>query len=165
MLAVEKTSPNFVQDTCLTSHIYEEDVHKKYTILFRDGSVISDRTAEDVARAVRYTENAVLQNEKLRSHLLGQVQKLDERLQNWCQEHSSEISTACLVPSVIQGKLWFAVMKRDRCYSEDFADNLSQLEIDIEDSENFDSIMFCVMDFPNMPRDQFERAIMGLHTA
>jgi len=103
--------------------------------------------------------------QKERTRILGQVQQLEERLQDWCQEHASEISMACLVPSMIQNKLWFVVMKKDRCYSQDFARELTKLEIDIEDSESFDSIELCVMDFPNMPENQFEQAIMELHTS
>jgi len=95
------------------------------------------------------------------SHPLGK--KLGERLQEWCWEHSNEISEARLIWDVIQGKLWFVVMKKDRCYSEDFARDLTQLEIDIEDSESFDGVDFSVMDFPNMPKDQFEQVTTGLN--
>ena len=63
---------------------------------------------------------------------------------------------------MVHGKLWFAVMKKDRCYSEDFANSLSQLEIDVEDAECFDAVTLCVMDFPQMPREQFEQIIIGL---
>jgi hypothetical protein len=158
---VETTSLDFVQGELANSHIYEEHVLTKFSIIFRDDSVMTC-TAEDIARAVRATENANLQNEKLAARVLSQVRRLWARLQTWCQAHSSEISTACLVLSGIRGKLWFAVMKKDRCYSTDFASSLSQLEIDIEDAECFDTITVCVMDFPQMSKEQFERAIAGV---
>jgi len=152
-----------VQNVCSDSSIYEEDVHKKINIIFRDDSMITC-TAEDIARAVRAVENASLQNEKLLARMLSQVRRLHEQLQNWCQTHGGAISTACLVPCVIQGKLWFAVMKKDRNYSENFASDLSQLEMDIEDADSFDTITLRVMDFPKMSEAEFEWAIAGLQT-
>jgi len=59
----------------------------------------------------------------------GQIQKLKERLKDWCREHSDEISEAYLVPSVAQERWWFAVMKKDRHYSKDFARNLTRFVI------------------------------------
>jgi hypothetical protein len=61
------------------------------------------------------------------------------------------------------GKFWIVIMKRDRQYSEDFANALSQLEMEIEDDERFNAIVVNVMDFPLLTRDQFDSAVVGLH--
>ena len=77
----EKTSLGFVQDTMSDSHIYEEDVHKNFSIIFWDGSVIN-RTADEVVRAVKFPESTICQTRKIQSYVFSQVQKLHERLQN-----------------------------------------------------------------------------------
>jgi hypothetical protein len=134
----------------IKNQVYEEDLHKIYSVIYRDGVVI-ERTSEALASAVRELTVAREQSEKRNELLKRQLLKLYANLEKWCQENQSELSAAYIIPrhEIIGGFLFLAVQK-DNKYSNTFSRNLTLLENNIEESDDFSLINLKVFEMPKI---------------
>jgi predicted O-linked N-acetylglucosamine transferase (SPINDLY family) len=136
--------------------VYEEDLHKTYSVIYRDGMVI-ERTAEELAQATRTLITTREQTEKRRESLQQQLLKLYTTLKTWSQENQSELSATYIVPrhEVIGGFLFLAVQK-DNKYNAEFSRNLTLLENEIEESNNFNLISLKVFEMPKISEETIQ---------
>jgi hypothetical protein len=102
----------------------------EYSIIYQDGKVT------DPEKVI------VVQNGLLKQ----QLSELCTRLKEWCVENQSELNAAYIIPRH-EGFL-FLVVQKDNRYNTTFSRNLTLLENEIEESDNFSLIKFKVFEMP-----------------
>ena len=131
------------------TEIYQEDVHKMLRILYRNGEVV-EVTAEEIANDIKQLRIYKETEEKLKRSLETQLSSLSKRLVEWCEANSSNLFMACCVPVKNYKRLYFLAVQNSNAYNEEFSRNLTKLEIEIEDSEQFCHINMKVLELPKM---------------
>jgi hypothetical protein len=129
------------------TEIFQEDILKTLRFIYRDGGVIEE-TAEEVAHNVRQLHTYKETEVKLKKSLENQFTLLSKRLMEWCEVNSANLFTACWVP--IKSEVYFFAVQNSNAYSEEFSRNLTRLEIEVEDSEQFFLITMKVLELPKM---------------
>lgn len=73
------------------------------------------------------------------------------RLQSWISEHEKDVDSAYL--SVRDAGLLFVVVRKGASYDRDFEDLLTQVDLEIANDSEFNTIRMNVLALPNCPSD------------
>jgi hypothetical protein len=142
----------------LTTEVFQEDVHRTLRVIYRDGGVIEkthDEIAHDIQQLRIHRENEV----KLKKGLENQFSLLIDRLKKWCEDNSDILSMACCVPSVDYSKVYFFAIQNNNAYNQEFSQNLTRLEIEVEDSEQFYLVNMKVLELPKMDEEAVQKFV------
>ena len=140
--------------------IYQEDGDRVLRILYNDGDVV-ETTSGDIAGVIRRLHIHQENEEKLRKTFETQLTQLINRLTAWCHANTNNLSMACWVPQNNHSVIHFLVVQADNAYSREFSRSLTQLEIEIEDSEQFSLFIVKVMELPYMDKDSVGRFVQN----
>ena len=145
-----------------TAEVYQEDVHKIIRILYRDGSKIEE-TAEGVANIVKQSHIYRVALEKMRKTIETQLWELSNRILQWCNDNSEHLFCGIMAYSEEPRKNCFDVhffaIQNSNHYNDEFSRNLTRLEIEIEDSEQFSWIDMKVLELPKMDEEHIQKFV------
>jgi len=142
--------------------VYEEDGCTVIVrIFFRDGAVVemtADELADDVRQQRIYKESV----EKVQKSLESQFLALSKILEEWRQDNAEHLFR-CVVayPEVQQdcSEVYFFAVQNSNEYNEKFSRNLTQLELNIENSEQFNRVNLKVLELPKMDMEQVKEFV------
>lgn len=153
---------------CDVSEIHQEYPHKKVQIIYRDGSKI-EQSEEEVADAVRQSHVYKMSLDKMQKTIETQLYELSSRLQAWCNANAEHLSYGIVAYGGVSRKNCFDVhffaVQNSNTYSDEFSENLSQLEIEVEDSEQFSFVDMKVLELPNMDEERIRKFVNNFITS
>ena len=140
------------------TEIFQEDIHRTLRVIYRDGDVI-EQSAEEIAHAIQQLRIHKESEAKWKKGLESQFSSLLERLSEWCRVNSANLSMACCVPSKSYSTVHFFAVQNSNAYNQEFSQNLTRLEIEVEDSEQFCLISMKVLELPQMGEESVHKFI------
>ena len=134
--------------------IHQEDVHRQCRIIYRNGDVI-EKTSEEVANEIKQLQ------------LLRDIQfsLLVERLTEWCKSNPENLLMACFVPSSDHSRVYFFAVQTSNKYCHEFSRSLTRLEIEVEDSEQFNLINLKVLELPKMSEEDMHNFVVSYNSS
>jgi len=143
--------------------VYEVDGGKVMVrILFRDGDVIemtANELADDVRQQRIYRESIA----KVQKSLDTQFIALSKLVENWRRSNSENLLRCVIAYSDTQCQncsvVYFFAVQNSNEYNEKFSRSLTQLELDVENSEQFNMVNMKVLELPKMDLEQVKEFV------
>jgi hypothetical protein len=112
-----------------------------------------------MAQAIIQQKKTELKQKINKKSLERQLSALFELLKEWSDVNSANLTMAMAhwVPQT--SRVYFFAVQNTNTYDREFSQNLTQLEMDVEDSEQFDLVSMKVLELPKMSADVVCRVI------